>query len=65
MEPVFHVGQHVAVNIGGCAANRTEGVILSIRQLAELTTYEVSFPEYRPDPRIDTFYMAAALAALD
>lgn len=62
---LFHVGQRVAVNIGGCPENRTEGVIVSIRELPMLTTYEVQFDGYRSTEGIDTFYMAEALIPLD
>jgi hypothetical protein len=65
MESHYAVGQKVAVNIGGCAENRTEGVIIAIRSRPALDTYEVHFPGYRKDPRIDTFYMAADLIPLD
>jgi hypothetical protein len=65
MEPTLKVGQHVAVNIGGCRENRTEGVILSIHRRPELITYEVDFPGYRKDTRIHTFYMAQDLMLLD
>jgi len=64
METVFSVGQQVAVNIGGCVENRTVGVIRSIRQLPELTTYEVDFAEYPKDSWIASFYMAEALTAV-
>lgn len=61
MDPVFAVGQPVTVDIGGCIGNRTRGVIRSIKQRPELTTYEVAFPEYWDDARIETFYTAEAL----
>ena len=61
MEPAYQVGQTVAVNIGGCFGNRTEGVIRSIKQLPDLTTYEVDFPEFRKDPQIAKFYMVEDL----
>ncbi len=64
MEPQFKVGQRVAVNIGGCPGNRAEGVVASIRQLPELITYEINFPEHQHDSRIDTFYMAEYLTPL-
>jgi len=65
MGTILRVGQQIAVNVGGCEENRTEGVIRAIRQLPDLTTYEVDFPGYRKDTRIDTFYMAEALTPLD
>ncbi len=61
---LFRVGQRVAVNMGGNAENRTEGVIRSIRELPTLTTYEVQFDGYRTNAGIDTFYMAEALSPL-
>ena len=61
MEHVFQVGEKVAVNIGGCVENRTVGVVRSVRRMPELTTYEVDFPEYRMDTRIEAFYVAELL----
>jgi hypothetical protein len=62
MQAVYHVGQHVVVNIGGCVENRTEGVITSIKNRPELVTYEVDFPAYgSTDTRIERFYMAQDL----
>ena len=65
MERAYRVGQKVAVNIGGCPENRTEGTIASINRRPELTTYEVDFPEYWKDGRIATFYMVQDLIPLD
>jgi hypothetical protein len=64
MEPVYQVGQKVAVNIGGCVGNRTEGVIASIKRRPELITYEVHFPEFGHDSGIEQFYMAELLTPL-
>ena len=64
MEPVFQVGQKVAVNIGGSPGNRTEGKIVSIKRRPELITYEVRFPEYGDGTGIETFYMAEYLTPL-
>lgn len=61
MPPVFKVGQQVAVNIGGCAENRTVGVVRSIREAPALTTYEVGFADHPRKCGIETFYMAEAL----
>ena len=65
MESVIRVGQKVAVDIGGCRENRTEGVVRSVRERPELTTYEVLFPQYGETTGIDKFYMAEALTVLD
>jgi hypothetical protein len=65
MEQVYRVGQRVAVNIGGCRENRTQGVIRSIRERPHLTTYQVDFPQYRRDSRIEAFYMADDLLPAD
>ena len=65
MGTVFQVGQKVAVNIGGCRDDRTEGVITSIKTRPELTTYEVRFPEYGDGVGIPRFYMAEYLTLLD
>lgn len=64
MDPVFHIGQKVAVEIGGCAENRTEGVVRSVQQLPQLTTYEVHFPEFRTQDGVPSYYMAEALTPL-
>jgi len=61
MDAVFSIGQRVAVNIGGCRENRTEGVITQIKYRPELTTYEVAFPGLASDGRIETHYMAENL----
>jgi hypothetical protein len=61
VEPVFQVGEKVAVNIGGCIENRSVGVVRSIRRMPELTTYEVDFADYRADARIEAFYVAELL----
>jgi hypothetical protein len=61
MQPVFKVGQKVAVNLGGCAENRTVGVVRSIRELPSLTTYELELPGYGRTSGIEVFYMAEAL----
>ena len=65
LQPRWRVGQRVAVNMGGCPENRTEGVIRSIRERPELTTYEVDFAGYRNHTGVETFYMAPALIPLD
>ena len=65
MQPVYRVGLHVAVNIGGCVANRTEGVIASVKERPELITYEVDFPEFSADTRIERFYMAGDLVPVE
>ena len=65
MEPVFRVGQKVAVNIGANPANRTEGVITAIHPRPELITYRVRFPSYPREAGIDTVYMAEYLTPLD
>ena len=62
---LFRVGQRVALNLGGCTENRTEGVIHSIKRLPMLTTYEIQFDEYGAGVGLDTFYMAEALTPLD
>jgi hypothetical protein len=64
MEPVFRVGQKVTVNIGGCAGNRTDGVIAAIRTHPELVTYEIQFPTALRDSGLETVYMAEYLTAL-
>lgn len=64
MEPLYRVGQKVAVNVGGCVENRSEGVIASVKQLPALTTYEVRFPEYGDGTGIERFYMAEYLTPL-
>lgn len=61
----FRVGQRVAVNIGGCTENRTEGVITAIHTMPTLTTYEVRFDGYDSHAGVDTVYMAEGLAPLD
>jgi hypothetical protein len=64
MEPEYRVGEKVTVDVGGCVANRTEGVVVSVLQRPELTTYEVDFPGYRAGPGLDRFYMADRLTRL-
>lgn len=63
-DPPFRLGQRVAVNIGGCVENRTEGTIHSIRALPELTLYEVRFSGYARNPQMETLYMAGDLIAV-
>lgn len=66
MERRYAVGQKVAVNLGGCVENRTEGVIASIKERPELVTYEVRFPEHgRDGVGIERFYMWEQLTPLD
>jgi hypothetical protein len=65
MKTRLRKGQRVAVNIGGCRENRTEGTITSVKQRPELTTYEVDFPQYDDDHRIERFYMAQDLTPVD
>jgi hypothetical protein len=62
---LFRVGQRVAVNLGGCVENRTEGVIHAVRQLPTLTTYELRLDGYDSYAGVDTVYMAEALTPLD
>jgi hypothetical protein len=62
---LFRVGQRVAVNLGGCPENRTEGVITAINELPTLTTYQLRFDGYGSHAGVDTGYMAEALTALD
>lgn len=64
MQPVYRVGQRVALNIGGCRENRTEGVITSIKSRPELITYEVALATLASDGRIEAFYMAQDLTPL-
>ena len=62
---LFRQGQRIAVNIGGCPENRTEGVISAVHALPTLTTYEVRFDGYESHDGVDTIYMAEALTRLD
>jgi hypothetical protein len=64
MEPVFRIGQRVAVNVGGCAQNRTEGVVRSIKELPQLTTYQVFFPELG-SVGVEPYYVADLITAVD
>jgi hypothetical protein len=64
MEPLYQVGQKVAVNVGGCVENRSEGVIASVKRRPELITYEVRFPAYGDGTGIEQFYMAEHLTPL-
>jgi hypothetical protein len=61
----FRKGQRIAVNIGGCPENRTEGVITAIHTLPTLTTYEVKLDGYGSHAGVDTIYMADVLTPLD
>jgi hypothetical protein len=61
----FRVGQRVTANLGGCAENRTEGVITAIHALPTLTTYEVRFDGYDSHAGVETIYMADGLTPLD
>ena len=65
MHAHYAVGQKVAVNIGGCVENRTEGVIAAIRHGTDLEMYEIDFPSYRRDRRIEKLYVPEELIPLD
>ncbi|MCC2670583.1 MAG: hypothetical protein K0Q72_3054 [Armatimonadetes bacterium] len=64
LEAKYQVGQKVAVDIGGSAGNRAEGVIVAVKRRPELITYEVRFPLYGDGTGIESFYMAEYLTPL-